>query len=257
MRNRRESYRRHESNRFALLVQVTGEFLLTLGLVAALYFAWTLTLGDWGSSNQQLSAALRKASEWDQVHRSHSPAEGEDSQASDLERETAPVLESPAEGEVFALLRIPRFGDDFVRQIAHGISYAGVLNSPEIGVGHYPQSADLGEPGNFALAGHRLGYGGAFSDLVDLRMGDRIYIETIGGWYSYEFRNLEFVLPGETSVLNSFPKLEIDSPQHRMITLTTCNPEFSVAERVIAYGVLDGWYPREDLPPSELNLGGG
>jgi sortase A len=38
----------------------------------------------------------------------------------------------------------------------------------------------------------------------------------------------------------------------RIITLTTCNPFFSTAERLIAYGVFDRFYPRL---PDEPNAG--
>ena len=39
----------------------------------------------------------------------------------------------------------------------------------------------------------------------------------------------------------------------RIITLTTCNPFYSSAERIIAYGVFDSWYPRADGPPYAIS----
>jgi len=35
--------------------------------------------------------------------------------------------------------------------------------------------------------------------------------------------------------------------------MTSCNPRFSTAERIIAYAVLDAWYPRAGGPPAEIS----
>jgi sortase A len=110
----------------------------------------------------------------------------------------------------------------------------------------------LGEVGNFALAGHRTTWGATFGDIGELRIGDRIYVEVPEGWHSYQFRNLEYVWATEVDVLNSFPKMNVQDPNTRVITLTSCHPRFSEAERVIAYGVYEGWFPRDGGPPSEI-----
>ena len=36
------------------------------------------------------------------------------------------------------------------------------------------------------------------------------------------------------------------------MTMTSCNPMFSAAERIIAYSVFDSFYPRADGPPDEI-----
>jgi sortase A len=63
---------------------------------------------------------------------------------------------------------------------------------------------------------------------------------------------LEYVWATETEVLNSFPKLRVEAENSRIITLTSCHPRFSLAERIIAYGVYEGWYPRAGGPPNDL-----
>ena len=42
------------------------------------------------------------------------------------------------------------------------------------------------------------------------------------------------------------------APTDRVITLTTCNPLYSTAERLIAYGVLESWQPLSAGPPAEI-----
>jgi sortase A len=147
---------------------------------------------------------------------------------------------------------VPRFGADYVRSIAEGVDLETVLNSRKLGVGRYLESNLLGEPGNFAVAAHRTTWGAPFGNIAELRIGDRIYIEVPEGWYSYNFRNLEYVWATEVDVLNAFPKMNVDASDFRVITLTSCHPKFSEAERVIAYGVYEGWYPRAGGPPTEI-----
>jgi sortase A len=38
----------------------------------------------------------------------------------------------------------------------------------------------------------------------------------------------------------------------RLITLTSCNPKFSAAERIIAFGVYTSWQPLSAGAPAEI-----
>jgi sortase A len=109
-----------------------------------------------------------------------------------------------------------------------------------------------GAVGNVALAAHRTTYGAPFSNIADLQVGDSIYIETADGWYRYVFRSSEYVMPTGVNVLEPVPQLVGQSPTDRIITVTSCNPPLTAAERVIAYGVYDTWYPRAGGPPPEI-----
>jgi len=53
-------------------------------------------------------------------------------------------------------------------------------------------------------------------------------------------------------VLEPVPQAPGVPPADRVITLTSCNPLFSAAERIIAYGVLEHWQPTSAGMPSEL-----
>ena len=62
-----------------------------------------------------------------------------------------------------------------------------------------------GQSGNFAIAAHRNAYGGALRNIHELQLGDAIYIQTKDGWYTYSFRNLQYVLPTGVGVLDPVP----------------------------------------------------
>ena len=231
---------------------ITGEVLLTLGGLTTLFWVWHLGINDWIQGSSQERAAERVAEQWAEelnelsFGKARGDAEG---------RERAgepPVIEPVAAGETFALIYVPRFGDDYVRPVAEGVDLITVLNDPELGVGRYPESSALGEIGNFAVAAHRTTYGAPFADIAQLRVGDRIFIEVKEGWYSYRFRNVEYVWPTEIDVLNPIPHVEGAEPTQSLLTMTSCHPKFSEAERIIAYSVFDTWYPRSEGPPSEI-----
>ncbi|GAB3618514.1 hypothetical protein GCM10027416_30710 [Okibacterium endophyticum] len=143
-------------------------------------------------------------------------------------------------GEQIGTLRIPRFGTDWTATIAEGTAEHSVLAS---NVGHYPGTALPGGDGNFAIAGHRTSYHAPFLNIQNLVIGDAMIVETAEGWYSYRYRASEYVQPSAVDVLNAVPRGS-EQPAGKYITLTACNPLYSTAERVIAYGVFERFVPR-------------
>ena len=251
----RRSLRR--KSRLSSALGVAGEIMMTLGALVGLFTLWHVVINDSIQGQQQQSAGVSVAEDWELEPQSPSLEAAEDSlpDASPVtpSSEEPPVIESADEGERFALLRVPRFGEGYVRAIGEGVDLTTVLNEPSLGVGRYSQSSELGATGNFALAGHRTTFGASFAEIGALRVGDPIFIEVPEGWFAYQFRNHEYVWPNEVEVLDHFPKQELSEGTHRILTLTSCHPRFSEAERIIAYATFVGWYPRESGPPSELN----
>lgn len=221
---------------------------MTLGVLVLLFIGWQLWLNDLivGSAQQNTAEAL--AEEWTAApEATPSAGESEPPAASGI----APVvMTAPQLEQTFAVLRVPRWGADYARPIAEGTSLRPVLN--EIGIGHYVGTQLPGETGNFALAAHRQAYGGGFAGVPDLRVGDAIVVQTRDGWYTYRFRNLEYVKPDGVGVLDPVPQAPDSAPEERIITLTTCNPLYSVAERVAAYGVFESFTPTHDGEPASL-----
>lgn len=227
---------------------VLGELLITAGVVVMLFLGWYIWLNDivTGGEQQQAAEVVQQELQ-DQYERGEALAE----------RPTNPgepvVSVAPPAGQVFGALIVPRFGENYVRSIATGVDVETVLNSRRIGIGHYPDTQMPGEVGNFAIAAHRNTWGGAFSDVDKLRLGDRIYVETVDGWYEYSFRGLEYVWPTGVDVLEPVPAFPGATATDRVLTMTTCNPRFSTAERIVAYAVFETWYPRAGGPPSEIS----
>lgn len=227
-------------------VGVLGELLITAGALVLAFLGYQAWLGDVIVGAQLNNEALAQADDWSAGYSDIPPSEAGDPSAS----QSPPVATAPANAERFANLIIPRFGGDYYRPIAEGVGTVDVLNKGNIG--HYPTTTMPGALGNFGLAAHRNGGGGNFRDLHQLRVGDHIYVETADGWYQYSFRNLEYVPPTGVGVLNPVPQVTGVEATERYITLTTCNPIFSTAERIIAYGVYDQFYPREGGVPAEI-----
>ena len=237
-------HRRRRGSRARLSpLTVIGELLFVSGLVVVGYLVWqpwyttVVVAAHQVEVSQQVSQQLR-------AEPAETPAEP------GVILATAPVEKNDA----FGVIYIPAFGDTFANVLAEGNSPRQVLNSSDFGIGRYETTQMPGEPGNMALAAHRSGpFTTPFRDIMQLRVGDAIFIETSQGWYTYRFRSLEYVLPHEVDVLYPFPHLEGVPGKDQILTLTTCHPEnWSIAERAIAYAVLEDFQPSSAGAPAEL-----
>jgi len=140
-------------------------------------------------------------------------------------------------GDAIALLRIPRFGTNVEVPILEGTDL-GVLAR---GVGHYVGTAEPGQVGNFAIAGHRVTHGQPFARLLDLNPGDQIIVETRSAVYTYVLdtapRDLT-VKDTASWILDPVPDKPGEWPARALITLTTCQDLFHSPDRSIGFGHL-------------------
>lgn len=232
------------------LLSVLGELFLTVGALVLLYLAWHLWWNDGVMAGSQSDAAAALSEEW--VAGSGALPRAGLAEAEEPVRETTPVVAAPPRaGQPLAVLYVPRFGPEYRRTIAEGVG-TDVLNSTRLGVGHYPGTQMPGEPGNFAVAAHRSAYGGAFHNIDQLQDGDPIYVHTADGYYTYLFRSHRVVPPSAVDVIAPVPGSPGAAPADRMITLTSCHPLYSTAERIVAHGVFDSWRPAAAGPPEDL-----
>lgn len=225
------------------IVGVLGELLITAGVLVLGFLGWQVWINDLIVGDQQQHEAAEIAQEWDK---------GEGVAAAPVDRPDPgePVVrEAPGNTGVIANIIIPRLGADWTRTLREGIGVNDVLN---VGLGHYPGTQMPGQVGNFAIAGHRTGWGAPLADVVNLEVGDSIFVETEDGWYRYEYRSHEYVMPTGVSVLEAVPNIVGGTATDRIITITSCNPPLTAAERIISYGVYDTWYPRAGGPPPEI-----
>ncbi|MBC7724176.1 MAG: class E sortase [Burkholderiaceae bacterium] len=243
MTTRHES--RLRSRRRVSIIGVFGELLITAGVFVFLFLGWQLWLNDIVVGHEQQSQALAFSDELSGASAPHTVPPADPTVPAE------PVVGvAPAETTQFANVYIPRFGADYVRTIAEGVSASNVLKT---GVGHYPGTQMPGEIGNFAVAAHRTTYGAPFNLIGTLQAGDRIIVQTADGWYTYVFRSLEYVRPTGVGVLDPVPQQSADvTPTARVMTMTSCNPMLSAAERIVAYSVLESWQPASAGPPGEI-----
>lgn len=148
------------------------------------------------------------------------------------QRDTPP----PPSGEAIAIIRIPKIGVDWA--VVEGVSPADLRKGP----GHYPSTPMPGQQGNAAIAGHRTTYGAPFNRLDELNPGDEIQVTTRTGAYTYRVAESKIVLPSQVEVLDPTPDARL--------TLTTCNPKYSAAQRLIVVATLDPGQAATPPPPS-------
>ena len=237
--------RKRGRSRGQQVIQVIGELLITLGLLLVLYVVWELWWTNIDANNKQEQAVGSLFEEFDGP-----VAPVPDTAAAVPDYGLPAVLPAiEAEGRTFGVVYIPRFGETYSRPVTSGVGTA-VLDS--LGLGHYPSTAMPGEVGNFALAGHRQTHGQVLDAIHTLVPGDRIYVQTKDGYYSYVYRNNQIVLPNRVDVLAPVPTAPEAVPTERFLTLTSCNPRFGAEERIIAYAVMDSWQPLSAGPPAEI-----
>lgn len=227
------------------VVGILGELFITAGVVVLLFLGWQVFINDLVVGGQQQTQAVEQSQTWDR---------GEGSAPAPVDRADPgpPVVLASAPGDdiQFANLIVPRFGADYSRPVLEGVAVYGALAD---GIGHYPDTQLPGDVGNVALAGHRTGWGAPLGDIANLMVGDSIYLETADGWYRYVFRTFAYVPPTGVDVLEAVPENPGATPTDRILTLTSCNPKLTAAERIIAYSVFDTWYPRAGGPPPEIS----
>jgi len=138
----------------------------------------------------------------------------------------------PRDGPALALIEFTRPGR---RQVLINDEPLVVLdditaNDLAAGPGHYPGTALPGQHGNFAIAGHRTTHGAPFFHLDMLRSGDRVVVTARSGQrFAYRVTRQRVVRHGDTWVIGNDP-LGTGAPT---LTLTTCNPRFSAAQRPV------------------------
>ncbi|MEO6505212.1 MAG: class E sortase [Terrimesophilobacter sp.] len=240
--------RRRERHRVSI-IGVLGELLVTAGVLVFLFLGWQLWLNDLLVGEQQNASAAALGHTWT-AGVPTVPTVPDAPAAQPVAYGEPVVATAPAEATKFAIMYIPRFGADYARSIAEGVGTVRVLNKN--GVGHYPGTQMPGQVGNFAVAAHRTTYGAPFNSIATLRVGDRIYVQTEQGYYTYVYRNTEYVYPNGVGVKDPVPQSKTAATTDRLLTMTSCNPKLSAAERIVAYSVFDSWHPLSAGPPADI-----
>ena len=132
------------------LTQVLGELFITVGVLFFLFAFYESYWTNLEASREQSKVSDKLDQQWQHVN---------------PRQKLTPEL-----GEAFARMYIPAFGSDFHFAIVEGTTDADLLAGP----GRYTESQLPGDPGNFAVAGHRVGKGAPFNDLGNLKVCDQV-----------------------------------------------------------------------------------
>ncbi len=143
--------------------RTVGELCLTAGMVVLLFVVYEVYVTNIFSAQKQSTATQALNKEWDTVGSGRN------------------AHYNVTDGQGIAKMFIPALGVDYQFTIIEGTTQADLA----IGPGHYTGTALPGQPGDFAVAGHRVGEGAPFNDLDLVQPCDAIVVETQADWYVY------------------------------------------------------------------------
>lgn len=265
------------------LISAVGQTLVTVGVVVLLFVVYEVYVTDLFGERKQAAATEAVDKQWaDRAPVTDTVVVQDPAQLVTDPRQRTPQY-TTLTGEGFAKLYVPAFGADYTFTIVEGTDPDDLY----IGPGHYPETQLPGQPGNFAVAGHRVSKGSPFNDLGLLNSCDAVVVETKDDWFVYRVLPMqeekadwaavagtrpqcggvtplpspydtvagrEITLPSDYAQVLPVPHVdstEVPADAQRLITLTTCHPQFSDAERMIIHGVLTASYAKSTgfLPP--------
>jgi sortase A len=127
---------------------------------------------------------------------------------------------APPEGDPLGEIIIKKIDVDWA--VVEGVQLTDIAKGP----GHYPGTPLPGQIGNAAIAGHRTTHGAPFFRVNELQPGDLIVVKTLAGSFTYKVDQKPFAVdPTDYAVVANTPDAEL--------TLTSCNPRYSAAQRIV------------------------
>ena len=206
-------------------IRLFGKFMISIGFGILMFVGWTL----WGTG-------LYTAQQQDILEKAFAAERPIDVELVDGVV-SVPSSYRPSPGKGVFRLRIPKI--DLKQIVVEGVGTEELRKGP----GHFPSCrpgfdrplcTDLdaiwpGELGRVIVSGHRTTYGQPFYDIDRLQPGDEIIADMNGRTFTYEVTEKEIVAPDSRDIANPAASTFAE------IVLTTCNPRFSAAERLIVY----------------------
>ena len=123
---------------------------------------------------------------------------------------------------------------DFNSTNVDGETFGQWLAPNELAAGWQPDSALLGRPGNTVIDGHHNEYGEVFGNLVNVKVGDEVYVYSQGKRFAFVIANRmilqELYVSLDTRLNNARWLAPTDDTR---LTLVTCWPKLSNTHRLI------------------------
>ncbi len=212
------------------VLTVLGRSFISAGVLVFLFVAYQL----WGTNIAEAKSQDRLQKESSQLF--PEPAGGGTTTTAAAPGETTAPTSAPGKnttpapppapsGEAVAMVKIPAI--NLSKAVVEGTD----VNDLKKGPGHYIGTPLPGQPGNASLAGHRTTYGAPFNRIQELKNGDEIDVTTRQGSFRYRVSGQQVVDPSNVSVLNP--------TKDNRLTLTTCHPKYSAAQRLVITAKLD------------------
>ena len=239
------------------VVALLGELMIIVGALLGLYVVWQLFYTDIEANSIQADTVHDLP--WAYAPQNTSPITAGQPNSDQpetipnelkLSPDTAPVMDEPKQATTFATFYVPRWGENYVKPISEGVDRHKILD--RLGIGHYPNTGMPGALGNFAISAHRTTYGKPFNRIAEIKKGDHLIVQTKEAWYVYRVTSHEIVRPTAVKVIAPVPNKPGAAPDDHYITMTSCHPMFSAAERYVVHGVLEYWSPVGNGVPEEL-----
>ncbi|MHA5048107.1 class E sortase [Streptomyces sp. SD15] len=237
-----------------VVVRTLSELCITIGALIVLFVVyvlfWTGVKAD-SEMNHQIDELQKQWSKGSVAQESKAPTATPTSPADKSPKApTSPKAPAPyTYGKPFAVMYIPRLGFTWNKPVLEGTG-TGVLKK---GLGHYRGTAQLGQTGNFAVAGHRRTYGDPFKDFPKLRRGDAVVLMDGTTWFTYRIDKGPYkTVPTDIEVIDPVPRKSGYNASGRYLTLTTCEPEWGHSHRLIVWAHLDATQPVEAGKPGAL-----
>ncbi len=214
-----------------------GRMMIRAGVLILLFVAYQL----WGTGLQTDRAQSDLGSQFRERQEQVSGGATTTTQAEPPPSTTAPGttlppstapsdLPSPEVGQPIGRLHIPDIESDFY--VVEGVDLSVLQDGP----GHFPGTPLPGQPGNSAIAGHRVTWAAPFNRLDELQPGALVNVETLQGTFWYEVMAQPNPDGGEPlgHYIVEPTQLEIlDDKGDDRLTLMACHPKYSAAQRIV------------------------
>lgn len=225
------------------LIRMSGTLMVVTG---SLLLVWALLVWRWQDPFTALYTRWQQrdlAQEYEQrfeQFREQSPIRIVEKPATPIQiaEEARKYRRRLSEGDAIGRLRIPRLDLNMI--VVNGTESSTLRKGPA----RHRRTFLPGEGKLIYIAGHRTTYSAPFSDIDDLRRGDRVRLELPYATFEYTIRSHRIVEAHELSVLRSRGREEV--------ALQACWPRFFASHRYIAYARPVRVIPRSGPPYAYL-----
>lgn len=221
------------------IARISGIALAGIGVLT---LAWVIVVWRWQDPftglytrweqhklAQQLQHELAAPS-WPKFARSESLA----AEARAIEQAASRFRRNATEGQAIGRIIVPRLGLNMV--LVNGTDEASLRRGP----GRDLRTYMPGQSRLVYIAGHRTTFLAPFSQIQEIKAGDRITLEMPYASFVYRAFRHTVVPADDLAVLRS--------PRHELLVLQACHPRFFATHRYLVYTHLMAVDPREGRP---------